>query len=95
MTVREIDRTGGDHQYTAVLDLRLHDPRERLPLLEMTLATLKPGEDMLVIAGSKPERLQQYLDERYNPEFSRTDVQAGPELWQMCLRRTRPQAPSA
>ncbi|SEO48713.1 DUF2249 domain-containing protein [Aquisalimonas asiatica] len=85
--VNESQRPAAGHQYSAVLDLRVHDPRERLPLLEMTLSVLQPGEDVLLIAGTEPQRLLDHLDGHYSDRFAIETVQWGPELWQLRLIR--------
>lgn len=85
--VNESRPPDGGHQYSAVLDLRVHDPRERMPLLEMTLSVLGPGEDVLLIAGTEPQRLLEHLQAHYSEKFECEPVQWGPELWQLRLSR--------
>ncbi len=85
--VNESQRPAAHRQYSAVLDLRVHDPRERLPLLEMTLSVLQPGEDVLLIAGTEPQRLLDHLQSHYSERFDWEAVQWGPELWQLRLVR--------
>lgn len=87
--VDESRRPGDGRQYSAVLDLRVHDPRERLPLLEMTLSVLQPGEDVLLIAGTEPQRLLDHLQTHYSEQFDCETVQWGPELWQLLLTRVQ------
>lgn len=48
-----------------VIDMRRFEPRERLPLLEMTLPVLAPGESVELTFETHPERLEAYLDAHY------------------------------
>ncbi len=82
------------HQYTAVLDLRVHDPRERLPLLELTLSALSPGEDLLLVTDSQPARLRDHIHQQYGQEWAWEQFEAGPELWRARLVRTETGQPA-
>ena len=84
-------RSALDHQYTAVLDLRVHDPRERLPLLELTLSALAPGEDLLLVTDAEPVRLRSYLHERYDEAYTWEQLESGPVLWRARLARRTPE----
>lgn len=77
----------GEPHYTATLDLRVHDPRERLPLLEMTLDALAVGEDLLVVTDRETSRLQSYIQDRYRGQVEWHPVQSGPTLWRTRLVR--------
>lgn len=77
--------TPPNHQYTGVVDLRVVDRLERLPLLELTLQSLSPGEDLLLVTGEQPDRLRQYIAEQYSARIEWQPVEAGPDLWQIRL----------
>ena len=49
-----------------MIDLRHHEPRERLPLLEMTLDVLQPGELLELVFERWPDALERYLREHYS-----------------------------
>lgn len=74
-----------NQQYTGVVDLRVVDRLERLPLLELTLQSLTAGEDLLVMTGERPERLHQYITQQYGGRFQWQPVEEGPDLWRVRL----------
>lgn len=74
-------------QYTGVLDLRVHDRLERLPLLELTLSSLAVGEDVLLMTAAAPERLRTHVARRYGERIQWQPLQRGPALWQTRLVR--------
>ncbi|MDN3518170.1 hypothetical protein QWY84_11160 [Aquisalimonas lutea] len=74
-------------QYTAVLDLRVHDRLERLPLLELTLSSLTVGEDLLLMTAAAPERLQAHVARHYGERVQWQPLQCGPPLWRARLVR--------
>lgn len=80
------ERSGG-RQYTAVLDLRVHDRLERLPLLELTLSSLTVGEDLLLITAAAPERLQAHVGRHFGERVQWQPLQCGPTLWRTRLVR--------
>ncbi|QIT55334.1 DUF2249 domain-containing protein [Aquisalimonas sp. 2447] len=89
-----VPKSALEHQYTAVLDLRVHDPRERLPLLELTLGALTPGEDLLLVTDAEPERLRGHIHERYAGVYTWEQLESGPVLWRARLLRLSPDNPA-
>ena len=70
---------------TAVVDLRLYHPRERLAWIEMTLAHLGPDEDMVIVLEHEPVRLATHLAERYGDMVRLETEESGPEVWRYRL----------
>jgi uncharacterized protein (DUF2249 family) len=73
-------------RYAGIIDLRLVEPMQRLPLLEQTLSVLRPGETLLAVLGAPPERLPAHLKERYGTRLEWHMVDEGPEVWRLCLK---------
>jgi len=68
-----------------VIDLRLHQPRERLGLVDQALETLQADEDLLLVFHEPPLRLVQYIEHGYPGQFEVTPVTEGPEVWTLCV----------
>lgn len=64
-----------------VIDLRLHQARERLLLVDQALQALRPGEDVLLVYHEPPTRLQRYIEAQYPDRFDVTPVIEGPAVW--------------
>jgi uncharacterized protein (DUF2249 family) len=58
-----------EHGHRAAIDLRRFEPRERLPLLEMSLAVLEAGESVQATFESPPDALVRYLERAYRGRF--------------------------
>ena len=64
-----------------VIDLRLHQARERLGLVEQALETVRAGEDLLLVFHEPPARLAGHIETRYPGRFEVRPVTEGPEVW--------------
>ena len=64
-----------------VIDLRLFRPRERLGIVEQSLAVLSAGEDVLLVFHEPPQRLLDHLAARYADRLAMTFVDEGPDVW--------------
>ncbi len=69
-----------------VIDLRLHQPRERLGLVEQTLAVLRPGESVLFLYHEPPDRLARYISTSLSGEFRVMELDCGPEIWSLMVQ---------
>jgi len=69
------------------IDLRRFEPRERLPLLEMSLATLEPGEALEVTLEYWPEALSRYLERTYADEFDWWELGRAETWCSLAIRR--------
>lgn len=83
-TAESRDSTSGRHY---VIDMRRFDPRERLPLLEMTLAVLSGGESVELTFETWPQRLERYLEQHYAASYEWWDGGSGIEWHSLVLRR--------
>mgnify|MGYP006438929075 FL=1 len=73
---------GGDYP-GGVIDLRLHRPQTRLMLVEQTLTTLQPNEDILLVFRERPAHLPGHIHAQYPGRFEITPVDEGPEVWSL------------
>lgn len=79
MSESSANNSSPGHHFT--IDMRHHEPRERVPLLELTLSVLKPGESLVVIFPTWPETLVGYLQRQYGDQL---ECDAGPEHEEWC-----------
>lgn len=70
-----------------VIDLRRFDPPERLPLLELSVCALEPGEALEIVLATRPERLEQHLARRFGEQLRWWHTGEGTEWWGMAIRR--------
>lgn len=55
--------TAVDHRFA--IDMRHYEPHERVPLLELSLSVLKPGESLEVTFPAWPGVLVRHLERHY------------------------------
>lgn len=71
----------GVHYPGGVIDLRLHQARERLMLIEQTLSRLGIDEDVLLVFHEPPARLPAHIHTQFPGRFELIDVDQGPGVW--------------
>lgn len=77
-----------------VIDLRLHQARERLILVDQALQALGPDEDLLLVYHEPPTRLVRYIEDQYPGRFDLTPVIEGPAVWTLCVHPLSPSTDS-
>lgn len=80
------ERADGPGRHHAI-DMRRFEPHERLPLLELSLATLEPGEALEVTFGHWPELLPRYLERTYPDGFEWREFGRAEEWCSLAIRR--------
>lgn len=73
--------------HRAAIDLRRFEPHERVPLLEMSLAVLAPGESVQATFEDWPVVLVRYLERAYRERFEWWSADAGEEWCLLEIRR--------
>jgi len=70
------------------MDLRHYERHEWVPLLELTLSSLAPGDTLEAIFPGWPEVFVQHLQRRYAGEFSWRAGDENDEWCALVIRRT-------
>ena len=74
----------------SAIDLRRFEPHERVPLLEMSLSVLSPGESLQATFEDWPTVLVRYLERTYGERFEWWFAGAGEEWCHLGIRRLPP-----
>ncbi len=69
------------------IDLRLHQPRERLDWVVYAIGALAPGDDLAFLTSDSPDRLRNYLHDQYNGALELAILERGTDLWALHVRR--------
>ena len=77
---------GDERHYTAVVDLRPVEARQRLVLVEWTLDGLAPGEEVLLITGDEPARLRDHVATHWSPRLEWEDLPHRGAVWRARIR---------
>lgn len=70
-----------------VIDLRRFDLPQRLPLLELSVSALEPGEALEVVFETRPEVLERYLAREFGDQLRWWHTGQGTEWWGMAILR--------
>lgn len=83
---------GSGQSHRSAIDLRRFEPRERVPLLEMSLSVLAPGESLQATFEEWPTVLIRYLERTYRDRFAWWFAGSG-EAWCLLEIQRLPQPP--
>ncbi|WP_070987492.1 DUF2249 domain-containing protein [Halofilum ochraceum] len=75
------------HSHQSAIDLRRFEPHERVPLLEMSLSVLSPGESLQATFEEWPIVLVRYLERTWGERFEWWFGGAGEEWCYLEIRR--------
>lgn len=78
--------------HRSAIDLRRFEPHERVPLLEMSLSVLSPGESLQATFEDWPAVLVRYLERIWHDRFEWWFAGAGEE-WCLLEIRRLPRSP--
>lgn len=73
--------------HRAAIDLRRFEPNERVPLLEMSLSVLSPGESLQATFEDWPAVLVRYLERTWHERFEWWFAGADEEWCLLKIRR--------
>ncbi len=74
-------------QFTASVDARLYEPKDKHPVILNTFDSLKPGECMELINDHDPRPLHyQFIMEKPN-SFEWQYLEEGPEVWRVAITK--------
>ena len=73
--------------YTAKVDARKYEPRDKHAVIFQTFLDLKPGEIMELINDHDPRPLHYQMDAEYTDQFQWEYLEEGPEIWRVAIEK--------
>ena len=73
--------------YTAQVDARKYEPRDKHAVIFQTFLDLKPGEIMELINDHDPRPLHYQMDAEYTDQFQWEYLEEGPEIWRVAIEK--------
>lgn len=75
------------NQFSATVDVRIYEPKDKHPTIFNTFFSLKPGEKMELINDHDPRPLHYQLIIEHDGEFEWEYLEEGPEVWRVAMTR--------
>lgn len=75
------------NQFSATVDARVYEPKDKHPTIFNTFFALKPGEKMELINDHDPRPLHYQLIIEHDGEFEWEYLEEGPEVWRVAMTR--------
>ncbi len=75
------------NQFSATVDARIYEPKDKHPTIFNTFFALKPGEKMELINDHDPRPLHYQLIIEHDGEFEWEYLEEGPEVWRVAMTR--------
>lgn len=73
--------------FTATVDARKYEPKEKHPTIFNTFFSLKPGEKMELVNDHDPRPLYYQFIIEYPEQFEWEYLEQGPEVWRVAIER--------
>ncbi len=73
--------------FTAQVDARLYEPRDKHPAIFNTFEALKPGEKMELINDHDPRPLHYQFIIELPDSFEWEYLEEGPEVWRVAIEK--------
>ena len=75
------------NQFSATVDARKYEPKDKHPTIFNTFFALKPGEKMELINDHDPRPLHYQLIIEHDGEFEWEYLEEGPEVWRVAMTK--------
>ena len=73
------------NDFTAKVDARLYEPKNKHPVIMEAFASLKPGEKMELLNDHDPKPLHYMFLAEMPDQFSWEYLEQGPEVWRVAI----------
>jgi len=73
--------------FTAQVDARLYEPKDKYPVILNTFDSLKPGEKMELINDHDPRPLHYQFIIELPDKFEWEYLEQGPEVWRVSIQK--------